>query len=57
MSLVEETVAGKENEITAIPRLLDLMCIKNCIITIDAMGCQTAIARKIRNSEADYIFK
>lgn len=57
MSLGEETVAGKENEIVAIPRLLDLICIKNCIITIDAMGCQTAIAEKIRENEADYILQ
>ena len=57
MSLGQETVAGKENEITAIPRLLDLICIKNCIITIDAMGCQTAIAQKIRDKEADYILQ
>lgn len=57
MSLGEETVAGKENEIVAIPRLLDLICIKNCIVTIDAMGCQTAIASKIRENEADYILQ
>lgn len=57
MSLGEETVAGKENEIVAIPRLLDLICIKDCIITIDAMGCQTAIATKIRENEADYILQ
>ena len=57
MSLGEETVAGKENEITAIPRLLDLIYIKNCIITIDAMGCQTSIAKKIRENEADYILQ
>lgn len=57
MSLGEESVAGKENEIVAIPRLLDLICIKNCIITIDAMGCQTAIAKKIREKEADYILQ
>lgn len=57
MSLGEETVAGKENEIVAIPRLLDLICVKNCIVTIDAMGCQTAITEKIRASEADYILQ
>lgn len=57
MSLGEETVAGKENEIVAIPRLLDLICIKNCIVTIDAMGCQTSIAKKIREKEADYILQ
>lgn len=57
MSLGQETVAGKENEIVAIPRLLDLICIKNSIITIDAMGCQTEIAKKIRTQEADYILQ
>lgn len=57
MSLGEETVAGKENEIIAIPRLLDLICIKGCIVTIDAMGCQTAIAQKIIENEADYILQ
>jgi predicted transposase YbfD/YdcC len=57
MSLGEETVAGKENEIVAIPRLLDLICIKNYIITIDAIGCQTVIAKKIRENQADYILQ
>jgi len=45
----------KSNEITAIPELLDLLDIKGCIITIDAMGTQTAIAEKIIEKEADYI--
>lgn len=45
----------KSNEITAIPELLDLLCIKGFIITIDAMGCQKDIARKIIEKEADYI--
>lgn len=57
MSLGQETVAGKENEIVAIPRLLDLICIKNSIITINAIGCQTAIAKKIRENQADYILQ
>ena len=47
--------AEKSNEITAIPALLDLLDVKNSIITIDAMGCQKAIAKKIRNKEADYV--
>jgi hypothetical protein len=38
MSLGEQTITGKENEIIAIGRLLDFICIKNCFITIDAMG-------------------
>ena len=45
----------KSNEITAIPRLLDLLQIKNCMVTIDAMGCQKEIAKKIVDSGADYL--
>lgn len=45
----------KSNEITAIPELLEMLEIKGCIITIDAMGTQTAIAEKIISKEADYI--
>jgi len=40
-------VAEKSNEITAIPKLLDMLAVKGAIITIDAMGCQRAIAQKI----------
>ncbi len=47
--------AEKSNEITAIPALLDLLDIKGSIVTIDAMGCQKEIAKKIRNKEADYV--
>ncbi len=45
----------KSNEITAIPALLDLLDIKGCIVTIDAMGCQENIAAKIIEKEANYI--
>ena len=45
----------KSNEITAIPSLLDRINIKGQIITIDAMGTQTAIAEKIRAKRADYV--
>src|SRR5215472_8792377 len=38
---------SKSNEITAIPALLQLLAIKGCIVTLDAMGCQTAIAEQI----------
>lgn len=48
-------VADKSNEITAIPALLELLNIAGCIITIDAMGTQTAIASQIFNAKADYI--
>jgi predicted transposase YbfD/YdcC len=45
----------KSNEITAIPRLLDSICVKSCLISIDAIGCQTEIARKIVELEGDYL--
>lgn len=45
----------KSNEITAIPELLKLLSIKDCIVTIDAMGCQKAITKAITDSEADYV--
>ncbi len=45
----------KSNEITAIPKLLEMLEIKGCIVTIDAMGTQTEIAQKIIEKEADYI--
>jgi len=47
----------KSNEITAIPELLHLLALKGCLVTIDAMGCQTAIARQIRAQEGDYLTK
>lgn len=46
----------KSNEITAIPTLLDMLELKDCVVTIDAMGCQKDIAEKIVQSEADYVF-
>lgn len=54
--LAQEKVADKSNEITAIPLLLDMFDVKGHIITIDAMGCQYAIANKIVSKEGDYIF-
>jgi len=47
--------AEKSNEITAIPTLLSLLDIEGCIVTIDAMGCQTEIAQKILNGGGDYV--
>ena len=46
---------SKSNEITAIPDLLPLLAIKGCIVTIDAMGCQTAIAAQIQDQGGDYL--
>lgn len=48
-------VSGKSNEITAMPKLLEVLVLKGCIVTIDAMGCQKAIASAIIDKEADYI--
>ncbi len=49
------TVNEKSNEITAIPLLLDLLDIKSATVTMDAMGCQFAIADKIVDAQADYV--
>lgn len=48
-------VNEKSNEITAIPQLLELLALKGCIVTIDAMGCQKEIAEKIIESKSDYV--
>ena len=52
--LGQRKVDEKSNEITAIPELLNVLALKGCIVTIDAMGCQTAIAKTIIDKEADY---
>lgn len=46
---------AKSNEITTIPQLLDILAVAGCLVTIDAMGCQKAIAAKIIDSRADYL--
>lgn len=48
-------VFEKSNEITAIPKLLEVLSLKDTIVTIDAMGCQTDIVEKIIKKQADYI--
>lgn len=53
--LGQVAVSEKSNEIVAIPALLDMMAIEGAVVTIDAMGCQRAIARKIKDKKADYI--
>lgn len=49
-------VDEKSNEITAIPKLLEMLVLEGSVVTIDAMGCQKKIAVKIKESKADYIF-
>jgi len=53
--LGQRKTSAKSNEITAIPELLDILDIAGSIVTIDAMGTQTAIAEKIIENRADYI--
>jgi predicted transposase YbfD/YdcC len=48
-------VDDKSNEITAIPKLLTLLSLKGCLVTLDAMGCQKGIAEKIVDQGSDYI--
>lgn len=48
-------VAQKSNEIVAIPKLLDMLAIEGAIVTIDAMGCQREIAKRIIDRRADYV--
>lgn len=55
LMLGQVKVDAKSNEITAIPKLLDMLSLKGCIVTLDAMGCQRDIAQKIVDSEADYL--
>jgi len=53
--LGQRKVDTKSNEITALPVLLELLALKGCIVTIDAMGCQRAIAQTIVEQGADYV--
>lgn len=54
--LAQEKVSEKSNEITAIPKLLEWLDLRGSIVTIDAMGCQYAIADQIIQKEGNYIF-
>jgi predicted transposase YbfD/YdcC len=53
--LAQVAVDAKSNEITAIPALLKLLSLEGATVTIDAMGCQTAIAAQIVEQGADYV--
>lgn len=54
--LGQTQVDAKSNEITAVPRLLELLDISGCIITMDAMGCQKEHAKLIQEKKGDYVF-
>lgn len=53
--LAQRRVDDKSNEITAIPKLLQMLELSGTVVTIDAMGCQRTIAQKIVDQKADYI--
>jgi predicted transposase YbfD/YdcC len=53
--LGQQAVDSKSNEITAIPKLLEMIDVSGAIVTIDAMGCQKEIAAKIVEKKADYV--
>jgi predicted transposase YbfD/YdcC len=55
ISLGQVVVDQKSNEITAIPKLLEMLELSGALVTIDAMGCQVEIARKIVAGGADYV--
>jgi predicted transposase YbfD/YdcC len=55
LSLGQVATAAKSNEITAIPELLELLEVHGAVVTIDAMGCQKAIASKIVERGGDYV--
>lgn len=55
ISLGQVATEEKSNEITAIPKLLEMLALKGCVVTIDAMGCQKEIAKDILKAGADYI--
>lgn len=55
LALGQVATDQKSNEITAIPKLLAMLDIKGCLVTIDAMGCQRKIARNILDAGADYL--
>jgi len=55
LTLGQVKVDDKSNEITAVPQLLDMLTLKGCIVTLDAMGCQKNIAARIIDKKADYV--
>lgn len=57
LTLGQQSVIEKSNELTAIPSLLDLLNLDGCTVTTDALGCQRNIAEKIVGKNADYILQ
>ena len=57
LTLGQVAVEDKSNEITAIPKLLQLLQLEGALVSIDAMGCQKEIAQAIRDTKADYLLQ
>lgn len=55
LALAQVKTEDKSNEISAIPELLDALILNGCIVTLDAMGCQKAIVKKIVERGGDYV--
>ncbi|MBP7632657.1 ISAs1 family transposase [Candidatus Ozemobacteraceae bacterium] len=55
VALAQTAVEAKSNEITAFPKLLDMLVLEGAVVTTDAMGCQTEVAEKIVSAGADYV--
>jgi predicted transposase YbfD/YdcC len=55
LTLGQVAVDGKSNEITAIPKLLELLDLNGALVTIDAIGCQKAIAKRVVDGGGDYV--
>lgn len=55
LTLGQLKVDDKSNEITAVPKLLRVLELSGCIVTLDAMGCQKEIAKEIKEADADYV--
>lgn len=55
LALGQLKTSDKSNEITAVPKLLRVLELNGCIVTLDAMGCQKEIAKEIKEADAEYV--
>ena len=55
VALGQAAVPEGGNELTALPTLLQALALEGCVVTLDAIGCQTEVARTIRDRQADYV--
>jgi predicted transposase YbfD/YdcC len=56
LTLAQLSVDSKTNEITVIPEILELLLVKDAVVTLDAMGCQKNIAHRLNEKEAGFVF-